>query len=57
MGTEQRPNGAWEAMREIAERLNSPHADKLYVAKDYTKADLRRDILGAIPQSKLKPAP
>jgi hypothetical protein len=36
-------------MREIAALLDSPHADKVYVAKEYTKADLRRDLLASIP--------
>lgn len=29
---------------DIVEKLKSPHADKIYVAKDYTKADLLRDL-------------
>jgi hypothetical protein len=44
-------------MREIAELLDTPHADKslplartgVYVAREYTKADLRRDLLASIP--------
>lgn len=36
-------------VREIAAILDSPHADKVYVAKEYTKADLRRDLLASIP--------
>lgn len=51
MGAEQRPHGAWERIRELAEKLDSPHADKVFVAKDYTKADLRRDLLATIPAS------
>jgi hypothetical protein len=49
MGAEQRDHGAWERIRQLAERLESPHADKVYIAKDYTKADLRRDLLASIP--------
>jgi hypothetical protein len=44
---------AWDQaatrIREIADKLDSPHADKVYVAKEYTKADLRRDLLATIP--------
>jgi hypothetical protein len=52
---------AWAAhvrrVREIADLLDSPHADKslplartgVYVGKEYTKADLRRDLLALIP--------
>jgi hypothetical protein len=31
-------------IRQIIERLRSAHADKVFVAKDYTKADLIRDL-------------
>lgn len=51
MGADQRAHGAWTRIRELAEKLNSPHADKVFVAKDYTKADLRRDLLATIPLS------
>lgn len=34
-----------DALYVLAERLDSPHADKVYLAKGYTKADLRRDLL------------
>jgi hypothetical protein len=37
-------------IREIADRLDSPYADKVYIAKEYTKADLRRDLLATIPK-------
>lgn len=43
---------AWDqarCIREIADKLDSPHADKVYLAREYTKADLRRDLLAAIP--------
>ena len=44
---------AWDdaarRIREIANKLDSPHADKVYVAREYTKADLRRDLLATIP--------
>lgn len=32
----------------LADRLISPNADKVYIAKEYTKADLRRDLLASI---------
>lgn len=32
-------------LREIIDRLDSPHADKVFVAKGYTKADLCRDLM------------
>lgn len=35
-------------LQEIADRLLSPHADRVYVTAGYTKADLRNDILKAI---------
>lgn len=50
MGADQRDHGAWERVQELAEKLSSPHADKVFVAKDYTKADLRRDLLASIPK-------
>lgn len=28
----------------LVARLESPHADKVYLAKEYTKADLIRDL-------------
>jgi len=37
---------------EIITKLRSPHADKIYLAKDYTKADLIRD-LGMIEEDRL----
>ena len=40
---------AWDQIRAIAKRLESPHADKIYVAKDYTKEDLRKDLIAIIP--------
>jgi len=42
---------AWQTIKRIADRLESPHADKIFVGKDYTKADLRRDLLATIPDS------
>lgn len=36
---------ALSKIKEIINRLDSPHADKIFVAKEYTKADLRRDLL------------
>lgn len=34
------------ALQAIMARLDSPHADKVFVAKDYTKADLLCDLVG-----------
>ena len=31
-------------LREIIEKIRSRHADLIYVAKEYTKADLIRDL-------------
>lgn len=56
MGIEQGTRGQWDKIRELAERLDSPYADKVYVAKDYTKADLRRDLLATIPAPPKLPA-
>jgi hypothetical protein len=36
-------------IREIADKLDSPHADKTYLAKEDTKAELRRDLLAMLP--------
>lgn len=33
-----------DALQAIIAGLRSPHADKVYVAKEYTKADLIRDL-------------
>jgi len=41
---------AWQKIKQIADRIASPHDDKIYVAKDYTKADLRRDLEATIPK-------
>ena len=49
MGMEQEQHGAWRKIREITERLKSPHEDKVFVAKDYTKKQLREDLLATIP--------
>lgn len=51
MGMEQENSGAWRRIKELADKLDSPQADKVYVAKEYTKADLRRDLLAAIPKA------
>ena len=48
MGMDQEKYGAWEKIREIAKRLESPHEDKIFVAKDYTKKQLREDLLKSI---------
>jgi hypothetical protein len=42
---------SWRKIKEIADRIQSRYADKIYVAKEYTKADLRRDLLATIPES------
>ena len=49
MGMEQSDTGNWNRVRELADKLLSPNADRIYVAKEYTKADLRRDLLATIP--------
>ena len=42
---------AWQKIKEIAELIASTHEDKIYIARDYTKGDLRRDLLATIPES------
>jgi hypothetical protein len=42
---------SWQKIKEIAEMIASTHEDKIYVAKDYTKGDLRRDLLATIPKA------
>ena len=45
-------NGAtenWDRIKEIADKLKSPHADKVYVAKDFTKEDLWKALVDTIP--------
>lgn len=35
-------------IKSIIDKLTGDHADRLYLSKDYTKADLRRELLAAI---------
>lgn len=48
MGMEQAQHGAWDKVREIADRLPITKGN-VYVAKEYTVNDLRRDLLATIP--------
>lgn len=41
----------WQHIGEIIERLKSTHEDKIFVAKAYTKGDLRRDLLAVLPEA------
>ena len=49
MGMEQEQHGAWRKIHELAMSLKSPNEDKIYVAKEYTKRQLREDLLATIP--------
>lgn len=51
MGVDSAARDVWAfgRIRELADKLDGPHADKVYVAKEYTKADLRRDLLATLP--------
>jgi hypothetical protein len=48
MGAEQHNHGNWDRIRELANKLDSHYAEMVFVAKEYTKADLRRDLLAAM---------
>ena len=39
-----------DKLEAITEKIDSPAAASIYVGKDYSKADLRRDILDSIPE-------
>jgi hypothetical protein len=42
---------AWQKIKKIANRMASTHEDKIYVVQDYSKGDLRRDLLATIPDA------
>lgn len=55
MGMDAEANDSWkmvgsaaERIRTIAAKIESPNADRVYVAKEYTLADLRRDLLATV---------
>lgn len=49
MGAEQEQHGTWRRIYDLAMSLKSPHEDKVFVGKDYTKRQLREDLLATIP--------
>lgn len=49
MGLDQSRNGVWGEIKRLADKLDSPHADKTLVAQEYAKADMRRDLLATLP--------
>ena len=48
MGQEQTDHGAWDRIRWIAEKIPDTTGN-VYVAKEYTTRDLKRDLLATIP--------
>ena len=48
MGMEHNNVGAWRRIKEIAESIPDT-VGNVYVGKDYTTNDLKRDLLATIP--------